>query len=519
MMSHPRQWSLCPWAAGASLAALLFCLPASTDDLPAFPGAEGFGSTTDGGRWGTVIAVTNLDPDGPGSLREALETEGPRIIIFRVGGTILIDTPLRIRDPFVTVAGQTAPGDGICIRGAHLTVGTHDVIVRGLRFFIGDAAEGVEGDNRDGLEVASSTEPPYNVVLDHCSVSWAVDENLSTWYECHDITVQWCITSEALYDSIHSKGPHSMGFLIGDSAYRVSVHHNLFAHNNQRNPLLKADVIADVVNNVVYNWGEAATSHSNYEETDLPILANHVANFYIEGVDSTASEISFPSNMPPGSEIHVQGNIGPNRPDDSMEECALCNRTGEWLMETPHDFAPVTTWTAAEARDLVLEHAGATVPSRSSVDERVVLSVIEETGSIIDSQDEVGGWPSCEGGEPPLDSDGDGIPDDWEESAGLDPDDPSDAGEAAASGYMWIEEYINSLIPVPGGDEPGPDETPEPVDASTDAEAPAELPDDGADPAPGDPADVPAADGADPAPDAGEEGGGGESGCGCVMAA
>jgi pectate lyase len=504
-------------AAAPVLAALLLCVQASADDLPAFPGAEGFGSTTDGGRWGQIIAVTNLNPGGEGSFRAALETEGPRIIIFRVGGTILIDTPLRIRDPFVTVAGQTAPGDGICIRGAHLTVGTHDVIVRGLRFFIGDAPEGVEGDNRDGLEVASSTEPPYNVILDHCSVSWAIDENLSTWYECHDITVQWCITSEALYDSLHSKGPHSMGFLIGDSAYRVSVHHNLFAHNNQRNPLLKADVIADVVNNLVYNWGEAATSHSNYEETDLPIFANHVANYYIEGVDSTSSEISFPSNMPPGSEIYVQGNIGPNRPDVSMDECALCNRTGEWLIGEPHDYAAVRTWSAAEARDLVLEHAGATVPSRSSVDERVVLSVIEGTGGIIDSQDEVGGWPDCRGGDPPPDRDGDGIPDDWEESAGLDPDDPSDAAEAAASGYMWIEEYINSLIPVPGGEAPEPDESPEPVDASTDAE----VPDDGLDPALHDLADIPPADGADPASDAGadEDGSGGESGCGCLMAA
>lgn len=456
--SHPR-----------SCLSALICLgivSVSSDiqaqELPAFPGAEGFGTTTPGGRGGTVIEVTTLDPSGPGSFREAVQTEGPRIIIFRVGGTIVLDGSISLRDPFVTIAGQTAPGDGVSIRGAHLNIGTHDVIVRGLRFRIGDDPDGAEGANRDGLSIANNSEPPYGVVVDHCSVAWAIDENLSTWYECHDITVQWCITSEALHDSLHEKGPHSMGFLVGDSSYSISVHHNLFAHNNARNPLLKADTIVDVVNNLIYNWGGAATSHSNYEETDLPIFANHVANYYIAGVDSGTWEISFPSNMPLDSEIYVEGNIGPNRPDDTVDEWALCNRTDEYLVDVTHDFAPVTTWSAADASALVMNHAGAIVPHRDPVDERVVQSVRDGTGQIIDSQSDVGGWPSFDGDEPPDDSDGDGIPDEWEHERGLDPDDSSDATESSPVGYDWIEVYVNSLIPIPGNAPPvvdaGPDQ-------------------------------------------------------------
>ena len=484
-------------------AALLVCARTSTaDDLRAFPGAEGFGTMTHGGRGGEIIAVTNLNPDGEGSFRAAIEAEGPRIIVFSVGGTIELTDAIGIDQPFATIAGQTAPGDGICIRGAPLYVSTNDVIVRGLRFYIGDDPDGPVGSNRDGLVVASDEAEPFNVVIDHCSIFWAIDENLSTWYPCHDITVQWCITAEALADSLHEKGVHSMGFLIGDATHSISVHHNLFALNNDRNPLLKADVVADVVNNVIYNWGGAATGHSNYEGTDLPILANIVSNLYIEGADSTSAEISFPSNMPPGSEIYVAGNIGPNRPDDSYGEWALCDDTGEWLVETPHDFEPVRTWTPQEAYDLVLENAGARAPRLCSVDERVLQSVRDRTGNIIDSQDEVGGWPACGDGTPPADTDGDGIPDDWESDHGLDPSDPSDSRGSAASGYMWIEEYINSLIPVPGGEEPLADEEPDaPPDASTD--------DAGVDGTPDAPVDVAEEEGA------GDEG---DEGCGCRIA-
>jgi pectate lyase len=356
-----------------------------------FPKAEGFGTCTEAGRGGQIINVTNLNDSGPGSLREALGTEGPRIVVFDVGGIIELTSVLQITDPYCTVAGETAPDPGILLRDAGLRIGTHDVLVRHLRIRVGDHPNGPTPSDRDGIGVTGN--PSSQVVIDHCSISWAIDENMSTWYPVEDITFQYCITAEALHDSLHDKGPHSMGLLIGDASHRFTVHHTLFAHNNQRNPLLKADVTADVVNNVVYNWGQAATHHSNYEGTDLPILANHVGNFYEAGTDSGTYEISFPADMPPGSEIYVQGNIGPNRPDDALDECALCNTTGDWLVDAPHDFEPVTTVTAEEAYDMVLARAGARPAGRDPVDERIVQSVRDGIGSIIDSQDDVGGWP------------------------------------------------------------------------------------------------------------------------------
>ncbi len=455
-MDRQKTTGLHHWCAAAMTVAMTLSAAAQVDaqELPAFPGAEGFGSTTPGGRGGAVVAVTTLAGSGPGSFREALSAEGPRIIVFHVGGTILLDSPIYLQEPFVTIAGQTAPGDGVTVRGAHLNISSHDVIVRGLRFRVGDDPSGPTGANRDGLAIADGSDPPYNVVLDHCSVAWAIDENLSTWYACHDLTIQWCITAEALHDSLHDKGPHSMGFLVGDEADSVSIHHNLFAHNNGRNPLLKADTVVDVVNNLIYNWGGAATSHSNYEGTDLPIFANHIGNHYIPGVDSGTWEISIPENMPVDSEIYVEANIGPHRLDASADEWDVCSRTGEYLVEQRHDFAPVTTWSALDASVLVRAHAGATVPRRDAVDERIVQSVLEGTGQIIDSQSEVGGWPSFGGGEVPDDTDGDGLPDDWERQRGLDPDDAEDGAGASPDGYDWIEVYVNSLIPVPGNEAP-----------------------------------------------------------------
>lgn len=202
-------------ARGASLLnVFIFLLPlfapaAQRGPLPAFPGAEGFGSTTPGGRGGRVIAVTTLNPSGPGSIQEACQARGPRIVVFRVGGVLQLTRSLEVREPFLTLAGQTAPGDGICLRGAGLSIRTHDVIIRGLRLRVGDDPGGPDPENRDGIEIAHNKPGEvYNIVVDHCSVSWAIDENVSTWYECRDITFQWCLIAEALM-----KG--SSGFDVG----------------------------------------------------------------------------------------------------------------------------------------------------------------------------------------------------------------------------------------------------------------------------------------------------------------
>jgi len=232
--------------------------PAASDrKLPAFRGAEGFGATTPGGRGGRVLRVTTLADSGPGSLRAALETRGPRIVVFAVSGVIDDERPLCIEEPFVTVAGQTAPGDGITLAGEELRIQAHDVVLRHLRVRTGDARTPHDGwDNRDAVNFGHPRREgdTHDVVLDHCSFSWAVDETLTVWYRSHDITVQHCLLAEPLFHSKHPEGPHSMGILIGEGAANVSLHHNLLADSNGRNPQVAGAGVVDVRDNVVFNW-------------------------------------------------------------------------------------------------------------------------------------------------------------------------------------------------------------------------------------------------------------------------
>jgi len=310
---------------------ILFISCAGSDDrilneppspLPSFPGAEGFGSATPGGRGGRVIEVTNLNSEGPGSLREACEASGPRIVVFRTGGLINITRTINIRNPFITIAGQTAQGDGICMGGgAGLNIATHDVIVRGLRVRVGDNPAGPVGDNRDGIGVANNNEQPYNIILDHCSVSWAIDENIQLWYACHDVTIQWCITSEALDSSLHQKGPHSKGMIIGPGANGVSIHHNLFAHNVERNALISVDTKTEFINNLVYNWKSRGLNLGNCypehgEQSDV------IGNYFKKGPNSR--DLCFHiSDCWVNSKVYIRGNIGPGRPADSGDEWSL----------------------------------------------------------------------------------------------------------------------------------------------------------------------------------------------------
>ena len=417
--------------------------------LPAFPGAEGFGSKTAGGRGGKIIEVTNLYPAGPGSFLAACEATGSRIIVFRTGGIIKITKPITIRSPYITIAGQTAPGDGICIQGAGINIATHDVIVRGMRVRVGDDPSGPGPDGRDGITISNEKVPPYNIIIDHCSVSWAIDENISTWNPCHDITIQWCITSEALDSSLHSKGPHSKGMLIGPGAERISIHHNLFAHNVERNPLISVDTESELVNNVVYNWKSRGLNLGNcYPEHAEK--SNVLANYFKKGPNS--NNLSFQiSNCWVNALVYVKGNIGPGRTADSGDEWALVrNDVGtqirvnspviESLIQTIH---PVNT-----TYDLVLEKAGAIIPKRDVIDNRIINDVKNSTGKIINSQIDNGGWPIYDPGIPPLDSDKDGMPDEWEIAHGLDPNNPADRHLTSLSpeGYTNIEVYINGLF-------------------------------------------------------------------------
>lgn len=431
------------------LFALTAVLPVGTsaepaEELPAFPGAEGFGSKTPGGRGGDVLFVTNLKDSGPGSLRAAVEAEGPRIIVFRSAGLIDLESPLKIREPFVTIAAQTAPGDGIALRNWPVYVETHDVIIRGLRVRTGDRP-GPRPDNSDALAMANQEGGVYNIILDHCSFSWAIDENLSTWHACHDITVQWCVISEALHDSRHSKGPHSMGFLIGNHARNVSFHHNLMVSNHARNPRPKGDTSSEIINNLIVNWGWAAINFADVESSG-PSQSHIIGNTFIAGPDTKEGRcIHFSSQMPLGTCAYSKDNVHPGIPFASSGD-------GSPHRHLRHEplFASsgISVDDATVAKERVLAHAGASIPQRDPVDTRVVKGVLDGTAKIIDSQSEVGGWPEYVSAEPPADRDRDGMPDAWEVQHALDPDHPDDDGDADGDGYTNIEEYINGLFEI-----------------------------------------------------------------------
>ncbi|MBT8493522.1 MAG: hypothetical protein KJO07_10730, partial [Deltaproteobacteria bacterium] len=306
-------------------------------------------------------------------------------------------------------------------------------------------------DSRDALGVANEADAPRNIIIDHCSLSWAIDEVFGSWHPTHDTTVQWSILSEALHDSLHSKGPHSKGILVGPGGKTISIHHNLMAHNHQRNPLMSDNTSSEIINNVVYDWGNMATGLSNCQ-SPLPSYSNLIGNFYRAGPSTTRGTAINIGECWAAAKVYVRGNIGPARPDDSGDDWLLVrNRAGNQVRSDVPALqeSGIATQSAAEAFELVLANAGAITPGRDAIDERVVQSVRDGTGQIIDSQDEVGGWLSFEAGTPLVDTDHDGMADEWESARGLDPSDPSDGGNTAPSGYTWVEEYINGLVRMP----------------------------------------------------------------------
>jgi pectate lyase len=291
--------------------------PLTSMGVKAFPSAEGYGKNAVGGRGGRVFEVTNLNDSGPGSLRTAVDSAAPRIVVFRTGGTIKLQTPLTISSPFITIAGQTGTGGGISLRNdpsngrPSIRILTHDVVIRHLRVRPGPSAH-----TTDVLDAVQIGKNAYNVVIDHCSMSWAVDENVNTWDTTHDITVQWSIISEALNESVHPEGAHSRGFLVGgdgEGSQRISIHHNLFAHNDKRNPQLSNNGYDDVVNNVIYNYGRVAIQST---DVDDQVEFNVVGNYVKPGPDSSPKRYGL--DLYPitglGWQAHVGGgNIGPIR--------------------------------------------------------------------------------------------------------------------------------------------------------------------------------------------------------------
>lgn len=423
--------------------------------LPVFPGAEGFGTRTRAGRGGKVIEVTSLADDGPGSLRAALDDPAPRIVVFRAGGTIELSGPLSIRHPFATVAGQTAPGGGVCVKNAGIDVFTHDLLIQHVRIRPGNEGR-VEPSNNDAIALLGrhdGIEGASNVVIDHVSASWGEDETISTWFGAHDITISWCVVSEALNRSRHGKGAHSAGLLVGDSSEHVSMHHNLLAHNGFRNPLIAKGGTHDFVNNVIYDWGEIA---GEVYDIDSNSFLNFVGNDFRPGPSGAPGRHEIVIDAEPGvPRIWAEGNRGPHRPEARGDEWALVSRgwdgtvaPGIYRARERFSTWPITTTPAAEACEAVLARAGATAPARDAVDARIVAEARSGAGKVIDSPREVGGHPALSAGTAPPDGDRDGMPDAWERSKGLDPADASDGPkDRDGDGYTNVEEYLHSLLP------------------------------------------------------------------------
>lgn len=439
--------------------------------IAAFPGAEGFGSAAIGGRGGRVIEVTNLNDSGSGSLRAAVGAEGKRIVIFRVAGTIELESSLIITSPYITIAGQTAPGEGITLRGmssqveALINIQTHDVLVRFLKLRAGPPSAG------DGMMImADDAHDTYNVVIDHNSMSWAVNRNLATWYDVHDISIQWNIFSEGLDCSIHPKGCHSKGVLLGGyasdedkdepGAGNISFHHNLMAHNGERNPLVSTSGVTDVVNNVAYN-AFGSFSHVDFQHQLTVIPVNYVGNYFKAGANTDPGKYGVDVASPEifGAQIYIQGNIDGHRQNDAQPDIDMVDPAARpYIISARNAAAPVTSTSAMEAFDRVLADAGAQAglacdgtifARRDAIDARIVSEVRDGTGGIIDDPSEVGGWLNIPPAEACEDSDHDGMPQLWEQKFGFNPADPSDGStDADGDGYTNVEEFLNGTDPL-----------------------------------------------------------------------
>lgn len=435
--------------AGCALALLASGGPALAQTL-AFPGAEGAGRFSQGGRGGAVIKVTNLNDSGPGSLRAAVEAKGPRTVVFAIAGAIALKSDLKIAEPRITIAGQTAPGGGITLRDHTLVVSADDVVIRFIRSRLGDESR----TESDAIWINGGR----RIILDHVSASWSVDETLSASARYgepgqgfFDLTVQWSIIAESMAKSLHAKGAHGFGSLIrGGRGSRISFHHNLWANHIARMPRpgnydgIDQDPVGaffDFRSNVFYNWGKG---HAGYNADKAALAAyNFVGNTYLPG-PSTTKAIAFHEGNSLASAYFADNSMAGAIPADpwSLVTFAIPEPKG-YRLARPIDMDPVTSEPAPASFARVLAEAGASV-YRDAVDTRIVAGVRDRTGKIIDSQKDVGGWPALPAGRAAPDADGDGMPDAWEKARGLDPRAAADGPELAkdGSGYTNLELYL-----------------------------------------------------------------------------
>lgn len=440
------------WLTKPLLILLLFAVSEIVLAQPfAFPGAEGYGKYTTGGRGGEVVYVTNLNDDGEGSFREAVEKEGPRIVVFSVSGTIQLKSPLTIYSGDLTIAGQSAPGGGITIRDYPVELEANNIIIRFMRFRLGDETK-LPDDALSATEV-------QNVIIDHCSMSWGIDE-VSSFYRNQNFTLQWSIISESLAESYHPKGRHGYAGIWGGQ--KATFHHNLIAHHTSRNPRLAdsgydsrpTNRKVDFYNNVIYNWRFNSIYGGEKGEQNI------VKNYFKPGPatdDDVSGRIVNPSK--PYGKFYVSGNV-----IEGFDQITQNNWAGGVQSDNPEaarakqpfSFNPENVQQPKTAFELVLAKSGASY-SRDVIDQRLVMETENGTATykgsksglagIIDSQEDVGGWPELEKGEAPKDIDKDGMPDRWEKEHGLNPEDAMDSKMYSLhEDYTNIEVYLNSLV-------------------------------------------------------------------------
>lgn len=458
------------------ICAILLETPLIAKALPAFPGASGGGANAVGGRGGVIYEVTNLNSIGPGSLHNGLAMQGPRIIVFRVSGTIEVPNGEKISNPYVTIAGQTAPGGGITLSGKSsiydtLNINTHDVVIRYIRFRKGynGSTPSQNGDSFSFYDAAS------NSIIDHCSMSWAQDENGQVWGsgsgpQPRNITYSWNIFAEPLAkhptNFITGAGSSSAAGTITD----IDAHHNFFANSSYRNPLIKNKSFR-LVNNIIYNWSLFATQIGGGVNADIIGNLYKPGPLYQPAANRREYEIQVyttPNNSTPlGSpSIYVAGNIGPHNSNPGNDNWGMVREvTAEGNPEIgplaatyrrnsplPALQTPIAANLATELESLMFPTIGASqrldclgnwVTNRDAVDSRIIQEYQSNRGIVPNSENDVGGYPAIASGTPCSDIDHDGMPDQWEDANGLNKNDPSDGPRVGPDGYTNVEKYLN----------------------------------------------------------------------------
>ena len=445
----------------------------STQSLKAFPTAEGSGAKTVGGRGGRVIAVTNLNASGAGSFKEACEAEGKRTIVFRVGGTIdLNGAEIIIRNDYLTIAGQTAPGDGIQLKNGGISIRANEVIVRYLRIRPGPADTMI-----DALNIVSPSrhDRKKNVIVDHVSAFWGVDETMNAGSFFNNVTLQWSIIAEGLHCSIYDNAgvkeswkpcrqiegtdrwAHSRGSMVNSDSRDITYHHNLIYRNYKRNPLIQSSD-GNIINNVIVNY-----QYQVYVEPfEEKVRANFIGNYFrsylhirppirvydlnkgYDGQSGVYYRDNYDLKFRPNSTYAENSIRILHQKSDITEDGHVKDKP------TPYIFDVVKVEPVQEAYASVLDGVGSNYPTRDSADERVIAFVRSGKApkTLINDPSEVGGWPTIKGGEALLDSDHDGMPDSWERTHGLNPENITDGNLKTLSslGYTNLEVYLNSLI-------------------------------------------------------------------------